>query len=73
MVDLLQECLLEIETELDGHSGVAKLKSFVYHTRQGEGLTEASRSVGVSPEHASRALKKHLIELLTEKLLIKLR
>lgn len=71
--DLLQECLLEIETELDGHSGVARLKSFVYYTRHGQGLTKASRSVGVTPEHASRALKKYLIKLLTEKLLINLR
>jgi len=68
--DLVQDCLQEIEAELDGHSGVARLKSFVYYTRQG--LTEASRSVGVSPEHASRALKRNLVELLTEELLIKL-
>ena len=71
--DLILNCLLEIENELDGLSGVNKLKLFIYHTRLGEGLFEASRSVGVTPEHASRTYKKKLIQLLTEKLFLKLR
>lgn len=70
--DLLQDCLLEIENELDGHAGVAKLKSFISLTRQGRGVTEASRTIGITPEYASRALKRPLIELLTDKLLLKL-
>ncbi|MFC1865149.1 hypothetical protein ACFLYB_00335 [Chloroflexota bacterium] len=71
--DLIQDCLREIEDELDGHAGVAKLKSFIYLTRKGNGVSRASRSIGISPEHASRTLKRNLVELLTEKLLQKLR
>lgn len=70
--DLLQDCLLEIETELDGHAGVAKLKSFISLTRQGSGITAASRSLGVSPEHTSRTFKRDLVVLLAEKLVLKL-
>ena len=70
---LVMECLQEIETELDGHHRVAKLKDFVNQTRHGKGSTEASHSVGVSPEYGSRAFKRTLVGLLTEKLLIKLR
>jgi len=70
--DLLQDCLLEIENELDGHAGVAKLKSFISLTRQGSGVTEASRMLGITPEYASRALKRCLVELLTDKLLLRL-
>lgn len=70
--DLVMESLQEIENELDGPSGVAKLKAFVTLTRQGLGVTKASRSIGVTPEYASRALKRNLVELLTDKLLIKL-
>lgn len=68
--DLAHECLQEIESELDGHAGVAKLKSFISLTRQGKGVTEASRSLSVSPEHTSRTFKRELVELLTQKLLI---
>ena len=67
------ERLQEIETELDGHPGVAKLKEFVNLTRQGMGVAKASRSIGVTPEYACRAFKRTLVEMLTEKLLIKLR
>ena len=70
---LVMECLQEIETELDGHHGVAKLKQFVNLTRQGMGVTEASRTLGITAEYACRAFKRTLVELLTEKLLIKLR
>ncbi len=71
--DLINECLSEIEQELDGLSGVAKLKLFTSHTREGKGLTQASHSIGVSREHASRTFKRKLIELLTDKMLIKLK
>ena len=68
--DLTQECLKEIEGELDGHAGVAKLKSFISLTRQGMGVTEASRVLAVTPEYASRAFKRELVDLLTQKLLM---
>ena len=71
--DLLIECLQEIETELDGHSGVSKLKQFVKFTRQGMGVTEASRQIGVTPEYTCRTFKRDVVKLLTEKLLMKLR
>ena len=71
--DLTMECLQEIETELNGHAGVAKLKAFVALTHQGMRVTDASRDLGISPEYASRALKRTLVEVLTEKLLLKLR
>ncbi len=71
--DLILNYLLEIETELDGLSGVSKLASFIRHTREGKGLFEASRSVGVIPEHACRAYKSKIVQLLTEKLMFKLR
>jgi hypothetical protein len=69
--DLLIECLQEIENALAGHSQVAKLKAFIALTRQGKGVTEASRAIGVSPEYASRSLKRILVELLTERLMLK--
>lgn len=71
--DLARECLEEIEMELDGHAGVAKLKSFVALTRQGMGVTEASRTLGISPEYACRKLKRGSVELLAEKMQLKLR
>ena len=70
--DLARECLQEIEMGLDGHTGVAKLKSFVALTRGGKGVTEASRTLGISPEYACRALKRGLVELLAEKMQLKL-
>ena len=70
--DLTLECLREIESELDGHAGVSKLKRFVSLMRQGMGVTKASRSLGVTPSYASRAFKRTLVELLADKLLIKL-
>jgi hypothetical protein len=70
--ELTLECLREIEGELDGHAGVAKLKAFVALTRQGIRVTEASRNLSITPEYASRALKRSLVEFLAEKLLIKL-
>jgi hypothetical protein len=71
--DLIQECLKEIEIELDGHTGVSRLKTFITLTRQGSGVTQASRSIGISPEHASRTFKRNLVELLAEKLILRLR
>ncbi len=71
--DLAALCLEEIEAELDGHAGVAKLKAFAALTRQGSGVTEASRAIGISPEYATRALKSVLVRLLGQKLQIKLR
>lgn len=70
--DLALECLSEIESELDGHAGVFKLERFVSLTSQGMGVTEASRSLGVTPAYASRAFKRTLVELLADKLSIKL-
>jgi hypothetical protein len=70
--ELAMICLEEIERELDGHSGVAKLKEFVALTRQGIRVTEASRRLGITPEYASRALKRKLVDLPTEKLILKL-
>ena len=70
--DLALECLQEIEEELDGHTGVSKLKSFITLTRQGMGVTKASRSLGITPEYGSRTFKRELVELLAEKLILKL-
>lgn len=70
--ELVVECLHEIEGELDGHAGVSKLKQFVELTRQGLGVTKASQTLGITVEYASRSLKRNLVELLAEKLLIKL-
>ncbi len=71
--DLAVECLQEIEAELDGHHGLAKLKEFVKLTREGMGVSKVGRSIGVTPEYACRKFKRNLVELLTEKLLVKLR
>ncbi len=70
--ELSLQCLREIESELDGHAGVAKLKQFIMLTRQGKKVTEASRDIGITPEYASRALKRQLVDLLTEKLILRL-
>lgn len=71
--ELVIECLQEIESDLDGFDGVSKLKMFITLTRKGMGPARASRQIGVTPEHASRTYKRTLVDLLTEKLLIKLR
>ena len=71
--DVALGCLQEIEGELEGHAGVARLRAFVQLTREGMGVTEASRNLGITPEYASRALKGRLVELLAEKLMAKLR
>lgn len=71
--DLALQCLQEIEGELDGHTGVAKLKAFVLLTRQGMGPAKASRTLGITPAYASRTFKRNLVELLAEKLAVKLR
>jgi len=70
--DLVVDSLLEIESELGPHSGVAKLKAFITMAREGKRVTEASRAIGVTPEYASRALKRTTVELLAEKLVLKL-
>jgi hypothetical protein len=70
--DLLLECLQELENELDGHPRVMKLKTFITLTRHGKGVTEASKAIGVTPEYASRHLKRITIELLADKLAQKL-
>ncbi len=67
------ECLGEIEDELDGHAGVSKLRVFAGLTSVGMGVTQASRQLGITPEYASRALKRRLVELLAEKLATRLR
>ena len=67
------DSLREIESELDGCAGVAKLKAFVALTRQGMGVAKASRTLGITPEYGCRALKRNLVELLAEKLILRLR
>ena len=64
--------LREIENELDGCAGVAKLKAFVALTRQGVGVAKASRTLGITPEYGCRALKRTLVDLLAEKLILRL-
>ena len=71
--DLTQDCLQDIENELDGHAGLHRLKQFVNLTRQRKGPTEASRIMGISPEHTSRMYKRILVRFLAQKLLMKLR
>ena len=51
--------------------GTACLPSYSL-TRQGKGVTEASRTLGITPEYDSRAFKRRLVELLTDKLMLKL-
>ena len=70
--DVALECLEEIEDELGGHAGAAKLKSFIALTRQGMKVIEASRILDITPEYASRSFKRTLVYLVAEKLIIKL-
>lgn len=70
--DVVLQCLEEIEAELDGHNGAAKLKSFTALTRQGMKVIEASRILDITPEYASRSFKRTLVNLLAEKLIMKL-
>jgi len=70
--DFIVESLQEVENELDGHSGVARLKAFIVMTREGKGVKEAGRAIGVTREYASRKLKRTTVELLAKKLLFKL-
>ena len=35
-------------------------------TRQGMKVTEASRTIGITPEYVSIALKRNLVELISE-------
>jgi hypothetical protein len=71
--DFISECLQEIENELNGHAGVSKLEQFISLIRQGIGVAEASRSLGVTPSYASRTFKRTLVDLLVDKLVIRLR
>lgn len=70
--DLIIECLEEIENELNGHDSVSKLKEFVRMTRQGKGVSEAARTLKVTPEYASRGFKRILVSFLADKLQMKL-
>jgi hypothetical protein len=70
--ELALECLEEIENELHGYAGAAKLKSFIALTRQGMKAVEASRILDITPEYASRKFKRTLVDLLAEKLVMKL-
>jgi hypothetical protein len=70
--DIVHICLKEIEEELHNHNKVAKLKSFIELTRQGKGVAESSRLLGITPEYASRSLKRSLVQLLAEKLILRL-
>ncbi|MFC1956594.1 hypothetical protein ACFLWZ_08825 [Chloroflexota bacterium] len=70
---LTLECIREIEEELNGHAGVAKLKAFITLTREGRGVSEAGRALGLSPEHVCRSFKRDLVRLLAEKLMLTLR
>ena len=64
---------MEIEGELNGHPGVSKLEQFVRYTRQGSGVKEASQILGVTDSYASRMFKHTLVNLLAEKLILKLK
>lgn len=70
--DVVLQCLEEIENELDGHNGASKIRSFIALTREGMKVTEASRILDITPEYASRSFKRTLVDLLAEKLIIKL-
>jgi hypothetical protein len=70
--DIAQECLQEIESELEGHNGIHKFKTFITLTRQGNGVSAASRKLGISTEYGCRSFKKELVNLLAEKLISKL-
>jgi len=70
--DLVLECLEEIEHELDGHDRISRLKEFIRLTREGKGVTEASRLLGVTPEHTIRTYKRNLVTFLADKLQMKL-
>jgi hypothetical protein len=70
--ELAMTCLSEIENELNGHAAVTKLRQFTSLTRQGKGVTEVGKMLGISPEHTSRYLKRNLVKLLAEKLILKL-
>jgi len=70
--DVALQCLEEIENELDGHAGAAKLKEFTAMTRQGVKAVEASRILDITPEYVSRSFKRTLVDLLAEKLIMKL-
>ena len=70
--DLARECLREIETEMDGHVRVEKLKRFIALTREAKGVSQASRTIGISREYANRVLKRQLVELFAEKIQSKL-
>lgn len=71
--EVAMDSLRELESELDGCAGVAKLKRFIELTRQGMGVVKASRTLDISAEYGCRVLKRTLIELLAKKLISKLR
>jgi hypothetical protein len=73
LCDLIIECLEEIELELGNSAGVARLTRFIECTRQGKGVKQAGQAIGVSPEYASRYFQHTVVELLAEKLMLKMR
>jgi hypothetical protein len=70
--DLIVECLEEIEMDLGNSTGVARLREFIQLTRQGKGVKEAGQAIGVSPEYASRYFQHTVVELLADKLMLKM-
>ncbi len=67
--ELAIDCIKEIEEELGDYAGVNKLKAFITLTRQGKGVTEASRELELSHEHVCRSYERILVKLLAQKLM----
>lgn len=70
--DLLGECLEEIAAELGNSARVTKLKEFIDSTREGKGVKESGKAIGVSPEYASRYFQYTVVKLVAEKLMLKM-
>jgi hypothetical protein len=70
--EFISECLQYIENELNGHNALSKLKQFVNLIRRGNRVTKSALSLGVTPSYASRTFKRTLVNLLADKLIIRL-
>ena len=66
--DLMMEWLEEVESSVEGSDRLRQFHDFVVFTRKGMGTMEASRRLGMSAGHVSRAYKKMLVQLLVERI-----
>ena len=66
---MMMEWLEEVESSVEGSDSLRQFHDFVVFNRKGMGTLEASKRLGMSAGHVSRAYKRLLVELLMERIM----